>query len=109
LSLLFGLYVAMSPWVIGFADSSRLGIIDLIAGGTIAVLALGFSSVLDRTHGVIWTLPVLGAWTIIAPWVHTGANPDASMIWSNVVAGASVVTLGLLAAAVGARAAVESH
>ncbi|WP_396928615.1 SPW repeat protein [Mycolicibacterium sp.] len=109
LTLLTALYVALSPWVIGFDGSSRLAVIDLITGAATAALALGFSSVLDRTHGLVWTLPVLGAWTIIAPWVHTGANPDASMVWSNVVAGAGIVVLGLAAAAVSARAAIESH
>ncbi len=105
LTLLTAVYVALSPWVIGFDGSSRLAAIDLITGLATGVLALGFSSVLDRTHGVIWTLPILGVWTIIAPWVHTGANPDASMIWSNVVAGAGITVLGLAASALGARAA----
>lgn len=109
LTLLTALYVALSPWVIGFDGSSRLAVIDLITGGATAALALGFSSVLDRTHGLVWTLPVLGTWTIIAPWVHTGANPDASMVWSNVVTGAGIVVLGLAAAAISARAEIESH
>lgn len=105
---LLTIYVALSPWVIGFDGSSRLAVIDLITGLSAGVLALGFSSVLDRTHGLIWTLPVLGGWLIIAPWVHTGASPDASMIWSNVVAGAVIGALGLIATGFGMRAAAGS-
>lgn len=97
LALLFALYTAMSPWIVGFAGSSDLAVIDLIAGIGAAVLALAFSTVLDRTHGIMWTLPAVGVWTIIAPWVHTGAGPDASMIWSNIVSGAAITVLGLAA------------
>jgi hypothetical protein len=107
LTLLTAIYVASSPWVIGFDGSSRLAVIDLITGLAAAVLALGFSSVLDRTHGLIWTLPVLGAWLIVAPWLHTGASPDASMMWSNLVAGAAIGALGMAATGFGLRAATD--
>jgi SPW repeat len=108
ITLLFGLYVAMSPWIVGFNASSRLGVIDLIAGIATAVLALGFSSVLDRTHGILWALPVIGVWVIVAPWVHTGAAPDASMMWSNVVSGVVIATLGTAATLLGMRARAEA-
>ncbi|WP_041781749.1 SPW repeat protein [Mycolicibacterium chubuense] len=104
LTMLAGLYAAMSPWIVGFNGTSRLATIDLIAGLAVAVLALSFSSVLDRTHGVVWTLPLLGIGLIIAPWVHTGASPTASMMWSNVVIGAVVTVLGLVATGLGMRA-----
>jgi hypothetical protein len=50
---------------------------------------------LDRTHGMAWTLPVLGVWLIVSPWIVEGSRPDAGMIWSNVVAGAVLTCLGL--------------
>lgn len=108
LTLLFGLYVAMSPWIVGFNESSRLGVIDLIAGVAVALLAFGSSSALDRTHGVMWTLPIIGAWLIAAPWVHTGAAPDASMMWSNVASGIVILVLGGAATAVGMRAGTQA-
>jgi hypothetical protein len=94
----------MSGWIVGFAGRSNLAVIDLIAGSGAAILALAFSTVLDRTHGIMWTLPALGIWTIIATWVHTGAGPDASMIWSNVVSGAAITVLGLAATGLAMRA-----
>jgi len=108
IALLFSLYVAMSPWIVGFDGSSRLATIDLIAGLSAAVLALGFSSALDRTHGLMWTLPTVGVWLMIAPWVHTGAAPDASMMWSNVASGSVITVLGLVAATLGMRARAEA-
>jgi hypothetical protein len=50
---------------------------------------------LDRTHGMAWTLPVLGVWLIVSPWIVEGSRPDAGMIWSNVIAGAVLTCLGL--------------
>jgi hypothetical protein len=108
MALLFSLYVAMSPWIVGFAGSSRLAVIDLIAGVAAAVLALGFSSALDRTHGIMWTLPAVGVWLIIAPWVHTGAAPDASIMWSNVASGIVITVLGVVAAGLGMRAGTDN-
>ncbi len=104
LALLTGLYIAVSPWIVGFDGTSRLAAIDLIGGIAIAVLAVGFASVFDRTHGMAWTMPVLGIWQIIAPWVHRGPLPTPGMVWSNVVSGVLITVLGILAAVYGARA-----
>jgi hypothetical protein len=50
-----------------------------------------------------WTLPVLGVWLIVSPWIVEGSRPDAGMIWSNVVAGALLTFLGLNATYFGMR------
>jgi hypothetical protein len=98
LTLLTGLYVAISPWIVGFDGTTRLAAIDLIGGLAVAVLAVGFASVFDRTHGLAWTMPLLGIWQIIAPWVHRGPLPTAGMVWSNVVSGVLITVLGMIAA-----------
>jgi hypothetical protein len=59
------------------------------------MLALGFASVYGRTHGIVWAAPLIGLWTILAPWVVSGNVATASTIWNNVVAGAIAVLLGL--------------
>jgi hypothetical protein len=103
LALLTGLYIAISPWVVGFDGTSRLAAIDLIGGIAAAVLAIGLASVFDRTHGMTWTLPLLGVWQIIAPWVHRGPLPTAGMVWSNVVSGALITVFGIIVATYGMR------
>lgn len=103
LTLLTALYVAISPWVVGFDATTRLTVNDLIAGLAAAVLVLGFGSALDRTHGLTWVTPLLGVWMIISPWILRGVSPTAGMIWSNVVSGAVVVALGLATLYFGAR------
>jgi SPW repeat len=103
LALLTGLYVAASPWMVGFSATGSLATSDLIAGIAVAFLAYGFATTLDRAHGMTWTLPVLGVWVIVSPWILPGFAPTAGMIWSNVVAGAFLTFLGLNATYFGMR------
>ena len=101
LALLTGLYVAASSWIVGFSGS--LATSDLIVGIAVAFLAYGFATALDRAHGMTWTLPVLGVWVIVSPWIMQGVTTTAGMTWSNVVAGALLTFLGLNATYFGMR------
>ncbi|ORV81330.1 hypothetical protein AWC11_26145 [Mycobacterium interjectum] len=103
LALLTGLYVAASPWIVGFSATASLATSDLIVGIAVAFLAYGFATALDRAHGMTWTLPVLGVWVIVSPWVLPGVALTAGMLWSNVVAGALLAVLGLNATYFGVR------
>ncbi|OBG45576.1 hypothetical protein A5672_08560 [Mycobacterium alsense] len=110
LALLTGLYVAASPWIVGFSGTASLATSDLIVGIAVAFLAYGFATTLDRAHGMTWTLPVLGAWVIVSLWILPGVTLTPGMIWSNVVAGALMTFLGLNATYVGMRTrAGETH
>ena len=103
LTFLTGLYLAVSPWVVGFNRFPTLTGNDLITGIALAVLGLGFASAYGRTHGITWVAPLIGVWTIIAPWVISGHVATAATIWSNVVTGAIAVLLGLGAMSLGMR------
>jgi hypothetical protein len=104
LTLLTGLYLAMSPWVVGFtAESSSLTASNLFSGIAVALLALGFASAYGRTHGIAWVTPVIGVWTILAPWIVSGPTVDGSPIASNVIAGALCLLFSLGTMSVGMR------
>jgi SPW repeat len=103
LALLAGLYVAASPWIVGFSATGSLATSDLIVGIAVAFLAYGFATTLDRAHGMTWTVPVLGVWVIVSPWILPGFAATAGMMWSNVVAGAFLTFLGLNATYFGMR------
>ena len=103
LALLTGLYVAASPWIVGFSGTGSLATSNLIVGIAVAFLAYGFATMLDRAHGMTWTLPVLGVWVIVSPWIVHGFTATAGMMWSNVVAGAVLTFLGLNATYFGMR------
>ncbi|MBV8994238.1 MAG: SPW repeat protein [Pseudonocardiales bacterium] len=95
LTFLTGLYLAISPWVVGFNRFTTLTANDLIIGIALAVLALGFGSAVRRSVDIAWVAPLIGIWTIIASWVVRGDVATTATIWSNVVTGAVAVLLGL--------------
>ncbi|WP_084483880.1 SPW repeat protein [Nocardia anaemiae] len=103
LLFLTGLYIAISPWVVGFNGLSTLTGNNLIVGIALAMLAVGFASVFGRTHGIVWAAPLIGLWTILAPWIVSGNVDTTSTIWNNVVSGALAVLLGLGSMLLGMR------
>jgi len=104
LTLLAGLYLAISPWVVGFrSGSADLRVNDLICGAAVALLAVGYASAYGRTHGLSWVTPVIGAWTVVAPWVVLGRAVDVGTIISNVICGAVIVILGIATTAMAGR------
>ncbi len=105
LTLLAGIYLAVSPWIVGFRTHPNITVNNLITGILVALLALGYSSAYGRTYGLAWVAPVIGVWTIIAPWVISGPNNTLGIIISNVVVGAIILLLGLANMSTGMTAA----
>lgn len=97
LALLSGLYLAISPWIVGFNDRIPITMSNLLIGLVVALLALGYSSAFGRTYGISWITPLLGLWTIIAPWVIRGRMETPATITNNVIVGAVILGLGLAA------------
>lgn len=96
LMMLSGLYVAISPWVVGFtASNTALTVSDLVVGLAIAILAMDLASAFSRAHGISWVLPVLGAWIIVGQFFMAGHALDVAVTLSNVIAGAVVLILGV--------------
>ena len=104
LTLLTAVYAALSPAIIGFQDTRALAASDFIVGIVCVALAFAFGMALDRSHGMTWTLPVLGVCFIVSPWILHGVSPHGGMVWSNVIAGAVLTVLGLNAMYFGMRA-----
>jgi hypothetical protein len=101
LCLLTGLYLAISPWVVGFDNFTSLRVSNLVTGLALAVLAIGFGSVLERTHGLGWVATAIGAWTIVAPWVVAGSADTTKTITNNAIVGGVACLLGLTTMAMG--------
>ncbi|MEU5643783.1 SPW repeat protein [Streptomyces milbemycinicus] len=97
ISLITGLYLAASPWILGFNGMLTLAVTNLITGVAYAVLMGGFGHAYERTHGMAWAAALLGVWAIIAPWVVSGSVATMRTIISNVVVGAVALVLALFA------------
>ncbi|GGQ40704.1 MULTISPECIES: SPW repeat protein [Streptomyces] len=103
LALITGLYIAASPWIVGFGILLPLAINNLIVGLAFCLCMGGLGSAYERTHAMAWTAVVLGAWTIIAPWAIAGEMDATRAVVSNVIAGAVALCLGLAMAAMAGR------
>lgn len=95
LTMMAGLFVALSPWIVGFNHAGTLVPNNLITGLTVAVLGMSFAAAYERFHRVTWICPLLGAWVIISPWVVSGAPTNMRVVLSNVIGGGVIVLLGL--------------
>lgn len=94
LTVLAGLFVGLSPWIVGFSETT-LAMHNLIIGLAIAILGAGYAAAYERTHRLTWVCPLLGAWTIIAVWTVSGLDATTGMVLSNVIGGAIVVLASL--------------
>ena len=99
LIVLGGLYIALSPSIVGFSGSLQVN--NLVVGLAIAALGFGFGAAYGSMHRLAWVCPVLGAWTIVSPWLVSGAELTAGTIVSNVIAGAVVLLAGLAILGIG--------
>ncbi|HKV22887.1 MAG TPA: SPW repeat protein [Mycobacterium sp.] len=101
--LVTGLYTALAPWLVGFS-AERLIAVNSIIGLSVAVLAFSFACALERTHGLAWTVPVLGFWLAGSAWALYDVSVKTQVAWSNVIAGGMIVVLGVVAPTIVLRA-----
>lgn len=100
LTFLSGLYLALSPWIVGFYRSPGMTLSNLITGLVVSALALGLASAFGRTYGMGWLIPLLGLWALVSPWVvRAGREATTGTIVNNVVIGAIILALGAAALA----------
>ncbi|MFD0349937.1 SPW repeat protein [Kitasatospora aburaviensis] len=67
LAVIAGLFLAASPWIVGFTAFNTLTVTCLIVGLAYCLLMAGYGSAYERTHARAWAATLLGAWTIISP------------------------------------------
>lgn len=107
--LLTGLYFAISPWVVHFSGARPdLTVNNLVLGIAIALLGLGLTSAPRRMYSLSWAMSAIGVWMIISPWVVI-RSPDVGIIVNQTIVGGITCLLGLVAAAVVIRSALESR
>lgn len=97
LAFLAGGYAAISPWVVGFHGQSSLAVTNLIVGGAVALLAFAMTVTYERIRDWAWVAAACGAWLIVAPWVVQGMHRTTGMLVSNIIVGALIALLAVVA------------
>ncbi len=90
--LLLGIWLIVSPWVLGYASDSPQAINAYIAGIVIAALAA-----FDLYKTYAWAVMVnllAGLWVAVSPWVPAVAD-RGPLLGNNVIVGIAVIILAL--------------
>jgi hypothetical protein len=97
INVLLGIWVIISPFVLGFALVPRAMWNNVIAGIIVAALAPSRTGS-PRQSGWSWANVILGIWLIISPFVLAYATTIA--VWNNVILGIIILIVGVTNAAV---------
>jgi hypothetical protein len=89
---LLGVWVIVSPWVLGFEGSSMAMSNAVIVG--IALVATALGAVFVPRAWEEWTEAALGLWLVVSPWV-LGFSGHREALLSMMIAGLAVVGLAV--------------
>ncbi|MCI0384924.1 SPW repeat protein [Streptomyces sp. CNQ085] len=108
LTVLGGVFLLASPWIVGFSQLNALTINNFITGIALAVIGLTLAVAFERAYGLSMSVCVLGAWTVISPWLVTGDVSTTRTVLTNVITGGVVLLLGVALLAVGRKGGKQS-
>jgi len=93
LSVVLGVCLALTPWVLGFAGEPAAAWNAWLVGAAIAVVAVGAFLAFRPWEG--WVKFALGVWAIVAPWLLGFSHVD-SAIYAHVIVGVMVAALSAI-------------
>jgi hypothetical protein len=103
INILLGIWVIISPFVLGFSLLHAALWNNVATGGAIAILALIRTGV-PQQSGWSWVNAILGIWLIISPFALGFVNGAA--LWNNVILGIIITIVAWGNAAARVRATV---
>lgn len=92
LNILFGLWLVIAPWVVGFSHLTSATWNSVIVGAMIAIFALIRTTSPLRAAGLSWFNFVLAIWLVMSPFMLNFGGEDAAM-WNTVIVGLCVLSL----------------
>lgn len=98
LNVLFGLWLIISPFVMGFSALSTAAMWDaIIVGIIVAVLAAIRFFNTDSSSALSWINALLGIWMIISPWIF-GVAGMTGALWDFIIVGIAFLVFGVWSA-----------
>lgn len=92
-NMVFGLLLAVSPWLLGFTGLEGATLNAVIIGGLICALSALALTLLDRWEAYISGL--LGIWAMLSPWLLGFTDYNAAML-AHLGLGALVVVVAAI-------------
>jgi hypothetical protein len=94
-NVVLGLWLIVSPWVLGYAMETTPAWNAYVLGVIIAVAAI---AALVAFHAwEEWVSVVLGVWLVVSPWI-LGFAASATALWNQIVVGVIVAALAFWSA-----------
>jgi SPW repeat len=90
-NVVLGVWLILSPWILGFAASQAAMWNAVVVGVVIAAAALGALFSFQKWEE--WADMAFGVWLVISPWVLGFAATLATATWNFVVVGLLTVAL----------------
>lgn len=99
LVVLAGLWLAVSPWLLGYGDQAGSAVNSVLVGLLVAVLAAVRVARPRSSPLLSWANVLLGAWLIAAPFVLVADGLGGTAVyWNQAVVGVVVVVLATISA-----------
>ena len=92
LNALLGLWLVISPWLLGYAGETLAAWNAWIPGVIIAVAAIAALTAFHAWEE--WVNAALGLWLVISPWLLGYAGVTAAL-WNHVIVGLLTLALAL--------------
>jgi len=93
-NLVLGLWLLISPWVLGYAGQSLPAWNAHVVGAIIAVAAVAALNAFQQWEE--WVNVAFGAWLIVSPYL-LGISGPTSALWNQIIVGLVVAILALWA------------
>lgn len=94
MNFVLGLWLFVSPWVLGFARLEAAAWNCWLVG--VVVAAVSVSALIQFARWEEWINAAAGLWLLVSPWLlaFAGAN-EAAALWNHVLVGLAVAVLAL--------------
>lgn len=90
ISLIAGIWLAVSPWVLAYQAETRPAFNAVVAGALIALIA--FYALFEVFAWQEWANLLLGVWLIVSPWL-LGFSAMQTVMLNAVIVGALVAAM----------------
>jgi hypothetical protein len=91
LNVVLGLWLIVSPWILGFAPETTAMWNAVLMGAVIALVALG--ALVEFHKWEEWADMAFGLWLVVSPWALGFAATLATATWNFVVVGLLTIAL----------------
>ncbi len=98
INLLLGIWLFVSPWVLGYAGAGTTAVNAWIFGVIVSIFAL--LAIFAYQWWEEWINAAIGVWIFVSPWVlHVTTEPK--ILWNNLIVGVLLIILALWSVSLG--------